>query len=386
MRGNLTLAKQFHGERLTNARARLFTMCCKPATLLLIALSLSGALNTLVWGQLSSNASVFATGLDYPRGLKFGPDGNLYVAEAGRGGPNSTVGICPQDNIVGPFRGGLTARVSRVSPAGAVSTVVQHLPSAQGNAGLAGFVLGAADVAFLGQTLYVLLAGGGCAHANPDVPASILRINPNGSWDVVANLSAFLASHPVANPPADFDPDGTWYSLTTAQGNFYAVNPNQGDFDRVTPQGQISRVIDTSAIYGHFVPSAVAYHGNFYLGQLGVLPVVPGSASILKVTPSGQSKVDTSGLTAITGMVFDNRARLYVLETSTVAGLYQAGTGAVVRVNPNGSLETIATGLTFPSGITFGPDGALYVSNFGFGFLEELPLNSGQIIRIEVPK
>ena len=39
---------------------------------------------------------VFATGLNSPRGLRFGPDGNLYVAEAGTGGTNSTVGSCDQ--------------------------------------------------------------------------------------------------------------------------------------------------------------------------------------------------------------------------------------------------------------------------------------------------
>ncbi len=43
-----------------------------------------------------SQFTVFATGLNNPRGLRFGPDGNLYVAEAGLGGTNSTIGQCQQ--------------------------------------------------------------------------------------------------------------------------------------------------------------------------------------------------------------------------------------------------------------------------------------------------
>ena len=38
----------------------------------------------------SPNVTVFASGLAGPRGLKFGPDGDLYVAEAGFGGTNTT--------------------------------------------------------------------------------------------------------------------------------------------------------------------------------------------------------------------------------------------------------------------------------------------------------
>jgi len=43
---------------------------------------------------------------------------------------------------------------------------------------------------------------------------AIIRVNHNGTWTQVADLSAFQKAHPVANPePDDFEPDGTWYSM-----------------------------------------------------------------------------------------------------------------------------------------------------------------------------
>lgn len=49
--------------------------------------------------DLSAKGSRHATGLDTPRGLKFGPDGKLHVAEAGTDGQTSTAKICPELQI-----------------------------------------------------------------------------------------------------------------------------------------------------------------------------------------------------------------------------------------------------------------------------------------------
>ena len=79
--------------------------------------------------QLPPQVTVVATGLDGPRGLKFGPDGALYVAEAGRGG--DTLGSSCQQvpSPVGPYHGGPTARISKITSSGEVLTVVDGLPS-----------------------------------------------------------------------------------------------------------------------------------------------------------------------------------------------------------------------------------------------------------------
>jgi hypothetical protein len=338
--------------------------------------------------QLAS-MSVFATGLNNPRGLKFGPDGYLYVAE---GGPAtntlSSIRQCDQVIVpVGPYTGGYNSRITKISPDGTQQTVVaDNLPSSQTSPDLGNLVSGVADIAFIGDTLYGIEAGAGCSHGLVGTTNTVFRVNSDGTTTTIADLSAFQQANPVANSEEeDFEPDGTWYSLLSLGNVLYAIEPNHGELDRILPNGMVMRVIDISASQGHIVPTAFTFHqGKFYVGNLSHFPVVPGTAVILEINNGGKVKSVVSGLTSVVGVAFDAQDRMYALETDTVPGFpgpAAAGSGTVVRVNDDGTLTTITSGLVFPTAMTFGPDGALYVSNFGFG----VPVpNIGQIVRIVI--
>jgi glucose/arabinose dehydrogenase len=339
---------------------------------------------------LSSNAAVFAKGLNNPRELKFGPDGSLYVAEGGTGGTTSTNGQCTQVvPPIGPYTGGDTASISRIFANGLAVKYAQNLPSSQTAAQSGSLVSGVADVAFIGNTLYALITGAGCSHGVANHPNGIYQVNADGSTSVVADLSKWYQGNPVAKPnPADFEPDETPYSMVAVDNMLYVVGPNGCQIIKVDPStGTITRLIDISAVEGHVVPTAITVgkDGNFYVGNLGTFPVTSGKQFIYQVTPEGKISTYATGLTAVLGIAFGNDGTLYALEMSAGAppgpAPFVPNTGRVVSVGKDGKITPVTTGLNFPSGMTLGPDGKLYVSNNGFA----TPPGSGEVIVISLP-
>lgn len=374
------------------------------ATALITASALVGLAPSPSIAQTSTEPTPFmyAKGLEAPRGLRFGPDGYLYVAEAGMGGTNSTSpSTCTQvPGPVGPYTGGTNGRISKIGSDGKRTTVASGFPSTQD---AQGDLIGVADVAFLNGTLYAAVAGGGCSHGNPNSPSGIAVVNRStGKWSLIANIGAFLKTHPTKyESPDDFEPDGTLYSLIAHDGKLFTVEPNHGEVISVTTNGEIRQVIDISASEGHIVPTSIAVRdGAFYVGNLNLFPIDPQWARILtisrgddddyNVAPGFQTRGlrvvnSKAGFTTVVAVDFGPDGLLYVLELSDGAGFPTPGLGKVVRVKKSGEIEDVITGLAVPTGMTFGPEGRLYISNFGaVPAGTPLGLVSGQILRYDV--
>jgi hypothetical protein len=287
-------------------------------------------------------------------------------------------------NVFSPFTAGFSGRVTRVLADGTTETVADNLPSVTD---VTGASLGPTDVAFVGGTLYVLIELGGCSHALPEDLPAILRVNPDGSTESVANLNAWLAANPPhfikdTNPATtDLEPDGVFHSMFAAGRYLYVVETNRGMLLRVDPRkGVIERVYDMSIDNAEHNPIVLTRHGNsFYVGTFGE-DGGPAELAQFDKRFSGYW-LPFDSINPLVGLAW-RRNRLYGVEIFPVDEQWTTDNANLVAFDPaTGARTEVLNGFaSLPNGLIVGPDGALYTSNQGISFAADG--GDGQVLRI----
>jgi glucose/arabinose dehydrogenase len=325
------------------------------------------------------------SGLDNPRGLAFGPQGALYVAEAGRGDIGEGDGPCavPPGGTTQVCYGA-TGAVSRLWH-GVQERVATGLPS---YATAAGRAQGPNDISMLGPGRADVTIG---LETDPffrdqlavDQPewagfGRLVQISAGGPWRFVADLGTF---EELANPDyltVDSDP----YGLLAVPGGALVADAGGNDLVRVDANGDVSLVAVLPPVPQandhNPVPTSVVLgpDGAYYVGELTGAPFRDGSATIYRVVPGHEPEVYLSGFKAVIDLAFDSQGNLYVLQHATGQTMLM-GPGELIRVAPDGTRTTVIAGLNRPTSVAVGPDGALYVTNHG------LSVGGGEVLRIE---
>lgn len=346
----------------------------------------------------SSPFKVVAKGLDNPRGLAIGPNGALYVAEAGKGG----TGPCGQSAEGGQACYGKSGAVTRLKD-GAQRRLIKGLPSYAGKDGFA--ATGPSDVSVLGRAdslkLLVTVGGfvtrdGGPRAVSGDRRFSTLLLRAKGGE--VKRVADLLAYEKKNNPDGQ-QIDSNPYSMVVSKGERVVADAGANDLLKVK-RGEISTlaVFPDREVEGPGgetvqmdpVPDALAKAPGlgYFVGELTGFPFPVRGARVYLVVPDigpvpGIGPVVYArGFTNIIDVAVGPKGGLYVLEIAK-KGLLQAFgpggdfTGRLVHLSPNGERKVVASkGLVAPTSVAVGPKGAVYVSNFGI-----FP-GKGEVVRI----
>lgn len=373
----------------------------------LLAFAAIAAIAAVPSAQAHSGTSggwkVVASGLDNPRGLAVAKNGDIWVAEAGKGG----AGPCqPGEEEGSPASCFGASGAFTLVHNGVQKRIVTGLPSF-GDEGTGDNAVGASDIIVNGKHVEGLVGGGGGAAERADLakaagPAALLgdtmfKIDP---WTGKLTPFADFAAYETANNPDKGDIDSDSYGLAEVHGGFVVADAAGNDVLGVNFKKKISTLAvfpDTLVPAPPFiqppppggmipmqaVPTTVAVRPkdpNIYVGQLTGFPFPPGAANVWAIKPDGSTFVYASGFTNIVDIAWGPKGSLYVLEITSAGLLVGDPTGALIRVWPNGKQTTVAsTGLVTPTGVAIAHDGTVYVTNYGTSAGLGTVLNLGKV-------
>jgi len=329
------------------------------------------------------------SGLDSPRGLAFGPEGGLYVTEAGI--PVNS-GFCVTVAL-GMNCYSETGKVTRLYR-GKQERVAEGLPSIFNT--VRQDVVGANDISFQGRGgAYVTIGWGGAPAARQglgDVGAlvgTLISLEPSGRWRIDANISDYEDAHNPAGGPKDSNP----YGVLALPGERYVTDAGCNCLLRVSASGTVSLVatfgpeaiVPTPAPPASPTAEAVPTEvvpgpdGALYVSLLTGAPFANGVAKVYRIVPGAAPTVFQDNFRTIIDIAFGPDGSLYVLEHSATAPGFGAP-GKITRITPDNVRHVINTGtrLARPTSILVDDDGAIYVSNKGAAF----PTGAGEVLKI----
>ena len=339
------------------------------------------------WGERSQAATfkVIASGLNNPKGITFGTDGSLYVAEAGTGGKSSSCVSSPsQPGAELCF--GATGSITRIQN-GLSERVLTQLPSIGLPDGTGSY--GPHDIAFdnSGQAYIITgLASDPSLRQQEELAdfAKFFKVETFGDQGQLIELAD------LGNYEASINPDGTDiitnpYSLLIRDGSVLVVDAGANDLlnisldsstistQAVLPSRIVTNPFTGEEIVMQSVPTSVsiAVDGSLLIGEFTGIPFPEGAARIYRLSAENELEVYAEGFTQIIDIALDEDGSLYVLEyaiDSLLSGNPNGPfnrTGSLIRISPQGEREVIASdGLVSPNSLAIGDDGAIYVSNY----------------------
>lgn len=387
----------------------------------------------------AASLTTIVSGISNARGVSFGPDGTMYVAEPGIGG-NGKCQPSPS-TFFQPICAGNTGSVVKVSPDGQQSRIFQNFESLAeqptGNQGA-----GPAALEFDSYGNAYLLTGFAGYPGNRDkdtlelgskysIPEAQLATFPPSTPDEVlntpqlaqlykANLETgeltsifdFAEYEIVNNPdggdivtnPYDLAISGHKAYVTDGGGNaVYSIDIGSGNAQaKAIPKNFIDKtVVESSLPPGAIIPpglleevdgklglqsvptgGAVGPDGALYVGEYTGFPYPEDKSRIFRIGDDGEAEIFAEGFNNISELTFDKDGNLLVLQfsdQSQLTGDLTALPGSLIQLAPDGTRTTLVAageGLESADGLTIGPDNQIYVTTRGVG-----PEN-GSVVRV----